>query len=422
MRISICLWFIPVFASGQKGEKDLYSPEHVNRFYQIAPAYSWFAPQDSSRLLRAQLLREIDTAFYYGQLKQKYHYTGLQPWIEKEPADSLLLAKTEYLFTDAALALSRDLFTGKGVKPPLLFDALTKTLADTTEKYLVAQLSQVSGPEQLHQVLASYEPADSAFRLLKQEWVLQTNKKPAKNARLIEYSLGLYRWLNHFRFDKYILVNLTEARLYYFEKDSLVLQMKTVVGKQSTPSPRFAAWCPEIILYPYWYVPSSIVFEEYLPLIRANTGWLDAHNMQIVDGYGRVINHHQLNWAKLGPGNFPYTMRQSTGCDNALGVIKFNIQTPFGVYLHDTNRRTAFLSGARYYSHGCIRLEEPIALGNRLLANRLDTNFLQSCFRDQKPVPLQLDAPVPVIAAYIPVTVDRAGKVKYHKDVYQLLK
>ncbi len=144
--------------------------------------------------------------------------------------------------------------------------------------------------------------------------------------------------------------------------------------------------------------------------------------MQVIDGSGKVIDHHRLNWSSFHTGYFPYTIRQSTGCDNALGVIKFNINTPYGVYLHDTNNKTAFLSASRYFSHGCIRLEEPIDLGNRVLSNKLDTAFLQSCFREQRPIYKPLSAPVPVFVVYMPVMTDAKGKIIYYKDVYRLLK
>jgi L,D-transpeptidase YcbB len=144
--------------------------------------------------------------------------------------------------------------------------------------------------------------------------------------------------------------------------------------------------------------------------------------MQVVDGSGRLVNHHQLNWSSFHAGYFPYILRQSTGCDNALGILKFNINTPYGVYLHDTNNKTAFLSGSRFYSHGCIRLEDPLALGNRLLSGKLDTAFLQSCFKEQKPVPVQVKKPVPVFVVYMPVSADEKGKLYYYKDVYKLMK
>jgi murein L,D-transpeptidase YcbB/YkuD len=144
--------------------------------------------------------------------------------------------------------------------------------------------------------------------------------------------------------------------------------------------------------------------------------------MQIVDGSGKVVDHYKLNWTVFHSGYFPYTIRQSTGCDNALGVLKFHIVTPYGVYMHDTNNKTAFLSGLRFYSHGCIRLEEPLELGNKLLTQKLDTAYLQSCYKDQKPKPILLEKPVPVFSVYMQAVADTKGKIRYFKDIYRLMK
>jgi murein L,D-transpeptidase YcbB/YkuD len=143
--------------------------------------------------------------------------------------------------------------------------------------------------------------------------------------------------------------------------------------------------------------------------------------MQVVDGRGRVVDHHHLNWSSFHAGYFPYTIRQSTGCDNALGVIKFDINTPYGVYLHDTNSKAAFLYNSRYLSHGCIRLEEPLLLGSKLLKDNLDTSYLQSCYKDQKPVYRKLSKPIAVFSVYLPVSYREPGVLEYHKDTYRLL-
>ena len=90
--------------------------------------------------------------------------------------------------------------------------------------------------------------------------------------------------------------------------------------------------------------------------------------------------------------------------------------------MHDTNNQTAFLSGLRYYSHGCIRIEEPIKLANYLLNDKLDTAFLQSCYKDQEAVSLDLDQPIPVFVVYMPAEASNSGKIRYYKDIYKLLK
>jgi len=201
-----------------------------------------------------------------------------------------------------------------------------------------------------------------------------------------------------------------------------MLFMRAVVGKPSTPTPRFAAYFNEVILYPYWYPPASIVFNELLPKIKRNPSIIDSWNMQVTDKNGKIVNHLKLNWSAFYTGNFPYILRQSTGCDNSLGILKFNISSPYGVYLHDTNNKTAFLSASRFYSHGCMRIEEPIKLANHILHEKLDTSFLQSCFKEQKPIPVQLDNPIPVFVVYMMAEADPTGKIRYYKDIYNLLK
>jgi murein L,D-transpeptidase YcbB/YkuD len=109
-----------------------------------------------------------------------------------------------------------------------------------------------------------------------------------------------------------------------------------------------------------------------------------------------VIDPLSVNWPSYRKGGFPYTLRQRTGCDNSLGIFKIDIQTPFSVYLHDTNNRGVFVRKHRYLSHGCIRLENPIGLGQALLGDRLDVARLRACLTDQKPDRVFFSSPLPV--------------------------
>jgi L,D-transpeptidase YcbB len=102
--------------------------------------------------------------------------------------------------------------------------------------------------------------------------------------------------------------------------------------------------------------------------------------------------------------------------------MKFNLTSPLGVYLHDTNNKAGFLSNYRYYSHGCIRIQEPIKLANYLLPNLIESDFVESCFKDQVPFPINLINPVPVFIVYQTAEADIKNVVKYYKDVYGLLK
>lgn len=401
----------------------LFHPALVNQFYKLnSDSLFWFGPPAEKSSLRSQLLSILDTAYADGLVEKKYHQALLHSIVDSNWSNSEELIKADRIFTDAAIAMCKDIYQGFPMSPWVGYDQLSPKYEEADNNYLLQLLLQIRTGLQLKRMIVSLEPVHADYWLLKNELQLQQARTSKEAVKALLLTLNYYRWIHHFRFDRMIIVNLPAARLQYFEKDSLVLDMRTVVGKSSTPTPRFATYFDQVILYPYWYVPRSITFNEYLPKIKANPSWLDDHNMQIVDGAGKVLDHHQLNWSAFHAGYFPYTIRQSTGCDNALGVMKFNIQTPYGVYLHDTNNKTAFLSAARFYSHGCIRLENPLALGNRLLAGKLDTSFLQSCYKEQKPVTVQVKNAVPVFAVYMPVTVGLQGKVIYYKDVYRLIK
>jgi murein L,D-transpeptidase YcbB/YkuD len=100
--------------------------------------------------------------------------------------------------------------------------------------------------------------------------------------------------------------------------------------------------------------------------------------------------------------------------------MKFNVTSPYDVYLHDTNLKSAFKSNYRYYSHGCIRLEKPFELANCLLSAPVDTAILNSGLKDQNPKTVVLSKPIPVFVIYMTTEVMETG-VRFYSDVYGLL-
>lgn len=405
------------FVTGQ-----LYYPALVNQFYQERGSnFFWFSSTGETKQLRQQLISIMDSSDVYGLSRAKYHYEELNKSVAVTATDSSVIIKLERIWTDAAIALMQDIF-GYQLRPWVGFDAVSAKLTDTKSDFIVASLLAVRNGADLVRLMSSLEPYDRDYHALKQELKIQINKRDKKKIEQLISSMNLYRWVHHFRMGKFIVVNIPSATLRFYEGDSVALIMKTVVGKPSTPTPTFSAYFSEVILYPYWYVPRSIIFKEFLPHIKRNPSWLDAMNLQVVDSKGKVLNHHKINWSQFDNGYFPYILRQSTGCDNALGVLKFNINDPYGVYLHDTNNKNVFLASSRFFSHGCIRIEKPLELGSRLLRQKLDTTFLQSCFKDQKPIPLSVGENIPVFVVYMTVETDMTGKVKYYRDVYKLFK
>ena len=238
----------------------------------------------------------------------------------------------------------------------------------------------------------------------------------------LKKALNTTRWLNCMIINESsIVVNIPSATLLVYEKGNITLESKIIAGKRSTPTPTLTSKANEVILYPYWMVPQSIAIKELLPIIKRNPSFLDANGYQVINEKGRIINPHAINWRALGPGHFPYRIRQSTGCDNALGLIKLNFYNPYSVYLHDTPGKTLFNSTSRYFSHGCMRVEKAMELAHLLLAGNtiaLDTLEEKGCLRNQAPVTVAATRPMNVIVLYNTAWFNAAGDISFSEDVY----
>lgn len=238
-------------------------------------------------------------------------------------------------------------------------------------------------------------------------------------------SLNYYRWLSCLVQDKsVIVVNIPAASLKVYRNNFVILEMRMIVGKKSTPTPTLTSTIDNVVLYPYWHVPYSIATKEILPVLKRNSGYINAGNYQVLNKSGNIVDPYSINWKALSRTNFPYIIRQSTGCDNALGLLKLNFNNPFSVYLHDTNNRNLFKNNRRYYSHGCMRMEKPVELGHLVLKNNaiaIDTLEQKGCLRNQSPVTVNADDHMPVVVWYNPAGIDSTGRVLFYEDAYKKL-
>jgi murein L,D-transpeptidase YcbB/YkuD len=240
--------------------------------------------------------------------------------------------------------------------------------------------------------------------------------------RQLNLSINYYRWLSCLTQDQpVIVVNIPAAYLKVYQNNKVNLEMRLVVGKPSTPTITLSSMVNEVIVYPYWHVPASIATKELLPLIKKNTSFLGTNNYQVLNKSGKIVNPYSINWHALSRNYFPYTIRQATGCDNSLGLLKLNFYNPFGAYLHDTPNKELFKQQQRFFSHGCMRMEKPIDLGHLLLKGNqvtIDTLTEKGCLNNQSPIVVAAEEKMPVIIWYNPAGVDSTGKIVFFQDIY----
>ncbi len=417
--------FIPGIALSQSYIKPYQSPkllypDLVTKFYQLNhQEVFWFTSAVTSSEIRMHFLQVLDSAVLSGLDKNKYHYSEIVK--SAVPVDSSGVASLDRIFTDALIAYSKDLYQGENVLRWINNDEVSGKYSGADNDYLLRNMARIRYAAELDAFVSSLEPKDASYASLKREYHKQLAANKTALINQLVASMNLYRWVHHFNFEKFIVVNIPSATLRYYEKDSLKLQMKVVVGKPATRSPRFSTWCYQVVLYPYWNVPRDIGLKELLPRFKRSPASIETMNMQILGSNGKIIDPHSINWAKYNRHNFPYSFRQCTGCENSLGVIKFNLTDPFSVYLHDTNFKLAFLKKSRYLSHGCIRVEKPIEMANYLLNNKLDSSYVKACLKNQQPDFININKPVPVFVLYSTAEA-RNDSVVFYKDIYHLFK
>ncbi len=231
-----------------------------------------------------------------------------------------------------------------------------------------------------------------------------------------------YRWLNAIKKEnRIILVNIPSAQLRAYDHGKQVLSMKVIVGKYETQTNTLSSPIDKITINPYWVVPKSIATKEMLPKIRKDIGYFEENHLQLLNANYRVIKPSTINWEIYSEENFPFTIRQGTGCDNSLGLLKIEFDSPFGIYLHDTPEKALFGNANRFYSHGCMRMEKPIDMGKWLLQNNpkaLDTIDFNKCYKDPAPKSIAVTLSTQVIVWYSLVDFDNNGNLKFYKNIY----
>ena len=227
-----------------------------------------------------------------------------------------------------------------------------------------------------------------------------------------------WRWLPQDLGKFHVLVNIPEFRLAVVEDGNTDYTTRVVVGKPATPTPVFSNSIKNIVVNPYWNVPVSIVAKEIAPSMLRNPGYISGQHMEIVSG-AQVIDASAIDWSSVTQSNWKYSIRQLPGGGNALGQIKFLFPNEHDVYLHDTPSKSLFANAMRAYSHGCVRVQNPMDFAGALLKfePNLDAATLEGMF-GQSERWVNLKTHVPVHIAYFTVRADADGTLHSYGDVY----
>jgi murein L,D-transpeptidase YcbB/YkuD len=253
--------------------------------------------------------------------------------------------------------------------------------------------------------------------------VKQLNISLQQRVVQLELTLERWRWLPH-QFERPpIVVDIPAFRLYAAnDKYEADFSMKVVVGRAYRhKTPAFASNIQSVIFRPYWNVPLGIQLDELVPLVEKNPAYLTEHSYEIVDNRGNVVSDGSVNneiLEKLRSGKL--AIRQKPGPDNALGLIKFEFPNPYDVYMHDTPAKSLFSRSRRDFSHGCIRVEDPVALAAWVLREdpRWTSETIRAAMDGEETAEVKLKNPIPVLIVYGTAIAMENGEVQFYDDIY----
>ena len=358
-------------------------------------------------------LRPMEPPFYhYALLKEalaRYRKVKALPLAQLPPASRALKVGDVYAGVPALrrfLSAIGDLpLAGGAPRTDLIFDA---SLSNAVRRFQLRHGLSVNG--KLDKVTLA---------------TLRT--PPAQRMRQISLTLERWRWLTPFKTPP-IIVNIPQFRLFAFrtaeDRAADILQMDVIVGRAypKTQTPVFEGAMRYVILRPYWDVPSSITSHEMLAKIRANPAYLAAQHLELArgpDDSSAAVPVTPATLQALAAGTL--RLRQRPGEDNALGPAKFIFPNNYNVYLHGTPAGGLFRESVRAFSHGCIRVSDPLALATLVLKNApgdWTRQKIEATMHGTRSVRVNLKHPIDVLILYGTALATEAGPVFFFEDIY----
>lgn len=260
--------------------------------------------------------------------------------------------------------------------------------------------------------------------VLGKETLGELNVPLSQRVKQIQFALERYRWIPPNFPQPPIIVNLPQFKLRTMRRQPApFVTMRVIVGKAyGHQTPVFADYMRYLIFRPYWEVPMSIQFAELVPKIRRDRNYLADHGFEVTTSDGTVVTDGVVSddiLSKLRSGSL--TIRQKPGPKNALGLVKFIFPNHYNVYLHSTPEPELFLKARRDFSHGCIRVQNPLGLAAWVLRDKPEwtEDKIRAAMNGDQTIQVNLDQSIPVLILYTTAVVEPDGETRFFRDIYR---
>ena len=231
------------------------------------------------------------------------------------------------------------------------------------------------------------------------------------------YNMEMWRWMPRELGDFHVHANIPEFRIRVIKDGSIIHSERMITGKVKNKTPLFSDELEYLEFRPDWSVPASIKVKEILPKIFRGRD-IESQGLR-VKWNGRDIDSSRIDWSREDIRNFH--IYQPPGQRNALGLVKFMFPNKHAVYFHDTPTKHLFKKKVRAYSHGCMRVRNPMKMATVLLGHdkgwgrdRIDQIVASGIDNNR----IYLEQKYPVHVSYFTARANQDGEIEVTDDIY----
>ena len=243
------------------------------------------------------------------------------------------------------------------------------------------------------------------------------NVTAAERVAQLRVNLERARWMEP-GLDDVLLVNVAAFRARIVRDGADAWSTRVIVGDREDQTPLIRSALTHVVFNPTWTLPQRIAREEMLPVIKQDPGFFERGGYELYDPDGNRLDPTTVDWARISTDYFPFTLVQRPGPLNQLGRIKFLFPNEHAICMHDTPARHLFARSERAFSHGCVRVEEPMALAVQVLDGWSPMD-VDAQIRSDETRTVSLPSPLPLRLVYRTAAVDDNGELRFFDDIYE---
>jgi murein L,D-transpeptidase YcbB/YkuD len=403
-------------------DEDKAEQAAVNDFYAARAWAPLWATTDGLSANATRALAEVQEADDWGLSKRDFPTpaaTALGGG--KRTPEAVAAAEAEIAFT--LLKYARHARGGRIINP-------TEQLASYIDRrpqllkppVVLAGAAEASDPAAY---LRGLHPQNPQFEKLRQKYLAARGHKPGSKedleARKILTNMEQWRWMPNDLGVAYIWNNLPEFMQRVVVDGEVVRYERIVAGEIGKQTPVFSRPLRRLTFKPTWIVPDSIKVKELWPSLLKGGGLMREWALEVTTKDGKPVDWRKMDWTKTDIRE--YDVIQPNGPKSVMGKFKFSFPNQHTVFMHDTLPRDKYMFNVaqRTYSHGCIRVRNPMELAELILKadkgwDKAKTHEVYNSTPNNHTI--EMEKRVMVHNTYFTAMVDEHGKLSTFRDMY----